>query len=60
MRTVIQIVGLWTLLSCTIGPLLTWVFFWGDREQRNGVEPRSGDAAKVGNLGRLETPVIEW
>lgn len=62
MRTIIQIVGWWTLLSCTIGPLLTWVFFWGDRTQRDGVERRSGDASKmpVGNLGRLETHVIEW
>lgn len=49
MRTVILIVAWWTLLSCTIGPLLTWVFFWGEREHRDGrrIEARSGDVAAM-------------
>ena len=49
MRTVIQIVAWWTLLSCTIGPLLTWVFFWGERKQRDGhlIEARRGDATEM-------------
>lgn len=49
MRTAILIVAWWTLLSCTIGPLLTWVFFWGEREQRDRhrIEARSKDAAEM-------------
>lgn len=31
-----KIVVCWVLLSCTLGPLFTWLFFYGDREaQRN-------------------------
>lgn len=28
-----KIVVCWVLLSCTLGPLFTWLFFFGDREQ---------------------------
>ena len=49
MRTVIYIVAWWTFLSCTIGPLLTWAFFWGERQHRDRhlIEAPSKDAAEM-------------
>ena len=48
MRTVILIVAGWTLLSCTVGPLLAWLFFYGERQQRDAhrIEARSGRVAE--------------
>lgn len=48
MRTAILIVAGWTLLSCTIGPLLAWLFFYGERQQRapHRIEARSGRVAQ--------------
>jgi hypothetical protein len=31
MRIVIEVVVGWIVLSCTVGPVLTWMFFWGAR-----------------------------
>jgi hypothetical protein len=31
MRLVIEVVVGWIVLSCTVGPVLTWMFFWGAR-----------------------------
>jgi hypothetical protein len=34
MRLVIEIVVGWIVLSCTVGPVLTWMFFWGARRAK--------------------------
>lgn len=39
-----KIVVCWVLLSCTLGPLFTWLFFYGDREheaQRKRIATRA-------------------
>lgn len=48
MRTVILMVAGWTLLSCTIGPLLAWLFFYGERQHRDAhrIEAHSGRVAE--------------
>lgn len=45
MSTIIQILALWTLVSCVLGPLLTWAFFWSERNEREG---RRIDASRQG------------
>ena len=56
MSTLVHFVVWWTLLSCTIGPLLTWAFFWFEREERDGREARqayaNGWATSSGLRGR--------
>jgi len=37
----IKIVVWWTLLSGTLGPCLTWLFFYGDRRHQRGDVVRS-------------------
>jgi hypothetical protein len=34
MRIVFEIVVVWVVLSCTLGPALTWLFFYGERQAR--------------------------
>jgi hypothetical protein len=34
MRIVIEVIVGWVVLSCTVGPVLTWMFFWGARRSR--------------------------
>jgi hypothetical protein len=34
MRIVIEVVIAWVVLSCTLGPLLTWAFFYSRRRAR--------------------------
>ena len=66
MSTVLQILGWWTLLSCTIGPLFTWSFFWFEREERDGrrIEARrdaaysNGWAASGGDARHRGTTAI--
>jgi hypothetical protein len=29
----LKIIGWWVLLSCTLGPCLTWLFFYGERQR---------------------------
>ena len=36
MYAVVQVVGWWVLISCIIGPLLTWLFCRFEREERGG------------------------
>ena len=31
----LEILGGWIVLSCTLGPLLTWLFFYGERRERD-------------------------
>jgi hypothetical protein len=35
----------WVLLSCTLGPLLTWLFFYGAREQEARQRKRTAQRA---------------
>jgi hypothetical protein len=32
MSLAMKILGLWVPLSCTLGPCLTWLFFYGERQ----------------------------
>ena len=41
MRIVFGIVVAWVILSCTLGPALTWLFFYGERRARNRPERRA-------------------
>ena len=34
MRILIDVLVGWVVLSCTVGPVLTWMFFWGVRRAR--------------------------
>jgi hypothetical protein len=34
MRIVIEVVVGWIVLSCTVGPVLTWLFYWGERRAK--------------------------
>ena len=34
MALALKIIGLWVLLSCTLGPCLTWLFFYGKRQRK--------------------------
>jgi hypothetical protein len=45
MALVLKIIGWWVLLSWTLGPCLTWLFFYGERQRRRG----KGRRAPIGN-----------
>jgi hypothetical protein len=32
MELALKIIGWWVLLSCTLGPCLTWLIFYGERQ----------------------------
>ena len=34
MTLALKILGYWTLAICTLGPCLTWLFFYGERRRR--------------------------
>ena len=34
MELALKIIGYWVLLSCTLGPCLTWLFFYRKRQNR--------------------------
>jgi hypothetical protein len=56
MQTFLGIVLGWIVLSCTVGPLLTWSFFHSKREAkaaRNGLSARSGDRLREENRAGL-------
>jgi hypothetical protein len=40
MALALTIIGWWVFLSCTLGPCLTWLVFYGDRQRRQGKERR--------------------
>ena len=40
-----KIIGWWLLLSCTLGPCLTWLFFYGKRRRK-----QARDRMPTGNL----------
>jgi hypothetical protein len=51
MRIVFEIVAVWVVLSCTLGPALTWLFFYGERRARTQRTNRAIDVspARVGS-----------
>jgi hypothetical protein len=40
MELALKIIGWWVLLSCTLGPCLTWLFFYGERQRSQGKDRR--------------------
>jgi hypothetical protein len=34
MRIVMEVLVGWSVLSCSVGPVLTWLSFWGERRAR--------------------------
>jgi len=36
----LKIMGWWVLLSCTLGPCLTWLFFYGKRQRKQAKDRR--------------------
>jgi hypothetical protein len=40
MALALEIIGWWVLLSCTLGPCLTWLFFYGERQSSQGKNRR--------------------
>ena len=43
MKLAFQLLACWLVVSCVVGPLFSWAFFWGERLARD--EPGSVDAA---------------
>jgi hypothetical protein len=54
MRIVIEVVVGWIVLSCTVGPLLTWMFFWGERRAR------AIEAAGQRSVPSYKSPSSKW
>jgi hypothetical protein len=65
MRLIAEIIGLWILASCIIGPCLTWLFYYGKRLSRKRKRtnekpaavaavhwPESTDRQRMGLLGQ--------
>jgi hypothetical protein len=42
MRLIAEIIGLWIVASCIIGPCLTWLFYYGKRGERLHQESAAG------------------
>jgi hypothetical protein len=36
----LKTIGWWVLFSCTLGPCLTWLFFYGERQSSQGKDRR--------------------
>ena len=51
MELALKIMGWWVLLSFTLGPCLTWLFFYGERRSQ-GKDRR----VPIGNAGRRLNP----
>ena len=53
MALALKIIGWWVLLSCTLGPCLTWLFFYGERESRQAKDrlpvPHRGNGLPILN-----------
>jgi hypothetical protein len=39
MKFAFQLLACWLVVSCAVGPLLTWAFFWGERVARDEAVP---------------------
>jgi hypothetical protein len=51
MQTFLNILLWWIILSCTVGPLLTWLLFYSKREARGA---RSREASSTARINALE------
>jgi hypothetical protein len=40
MALALKIMGWWVFLSCTLGPCLTWLFFYGERQRKQTKDRR--------------------
>jgi hypothetical protein len=51
----LKIIGSWVLLSCTLGPCFTWLFFYGKRHRKQAKDRR----LPIGNPSsrRLRIPI---
>jgi hypothetical protein len=38
MKLAFQLLACWLVVSCVVGPLFTWAFFWGERVARDGAK----------------------
>jgi hypothetical protein len=49
MRLTAEIIGLWIVSSCIVGPCLTWLFYYGKRRERfhQGSMATPGDICKI-------------
>jgi hypothetical protein len=56
MRIAIDVLAGWVVLSCTVGPVLTWLFYWGERRDREAVGQRAPKAPS--STWRLATAVV--
>jgi hypothetical protein len=54
MRIVIEVPVGWIVLSCTVGPVLTWMFFWGERRAR------ATEAAGQRSVPSYKSPSSKW
>ena len=39
MKLAFQLIACWLVVSCVVGPLFSWAFFWGERLARDETEP---------------------
>lgn len=39
MKLAFQLLACWLVVSCAVGPLFTWAFFWGERVARDEAAP---------------------
>jgi hypothetical protein len=39
MKLAFQLIACWLMVSCVVGPLFSWAFFWGERLARDETEP---------------------
>ena len=54
MQTFLEIVLGWIVLSCTVGPLLAWMFFYSKREARAEREGRRSREEVRAGLGEAD------
>jgi hypothetical protein len=53
MALALKIIGWWVLLSCTLGPCLTWLFFYGERQIKYEEDRRRSVDSPIISTGRL-------
>lgn len=63
MATIAQCIGWWVLLSCTLGPLLTWRFFRFEREEHKtragSLKPTAGLSQRVDSFDGPKATVMK-
>ena len=59
MKLVLEIIGSWILLSCVVGPCLTWAFFYSKRRAQDTRTPERRNVRKVRYDGAA-VQIHEW